>query len=312
MTTIDRFEAPANAKSAGRFTMRFYGCSWYQSGVRDSQGKPGTVGSGLMYDTLGRGNANARPSYYYQYTLWSYGGQTWQNTQDLRRSDINWIDIGEYIYNNPASVDYGKPIEVQYLAAKIDTFNRLYAVPHYLLFVPHKDPNVMPVGDNGDAYVFRLSETYLLRAEAYYWKDQLPNAAADINVVRARANAVPITAGEVTIDFILDERARELFTEEPRHSEMVRVSFIMAEQNLEGYSLSSIFEKNYYYDRTIKYNSTYETKVTLLGNTANLAPFHIFWPIPDAVITANTKGIINQNVGYTGAENNVPPLETIE
>jgi len=43
-----------------------------------------------------------------------------------------------------------------------------------------------------------------------------------------------------------------------------------------------------------------------------MAPFHVLWPIPESIITANTLGTINQNLGYDGAEYNVPPLETIE
>lgn len=65
-----------------------------------------------------------------------------------------------------------------------------------------------------DWYLFRLAETYLLRAEAYYWLNQTDKAAADINSVRVRAKADPIVASQVSIDYILDERARELFAEE--------------------------------------------------------------------------------------------------
>ena len=49
-----------------------------------------------------------------------------------------------------------------------------------------------------------------------------------------------------------------------------------------------------------------------MGNSPRLSPHHVLWPIDANVITANTQGIINQNEGYIGAENNVPPLETIE
>jgi hypothetical protein len=86
----------------------------------------------------------------------------------------------------------------------------------------------------------------------------------------------------------------------------------MAKSNLSGYSLANFSQKNFFYDRVMRYNNTYEKKVQLLGNTANMAPFHVLWPIPSLVITANTKGIINQNVGYDGAERNVEPLMTIE
>ncbi len=312
LTSIDRYEAPPGARSVGLYTMRMYNAQWFQPQVLDSQGKAGMVASGPMYDSLGRGNANIRLTGYYQYDIWSYKGDNWRTTPDLRRSDINWVDIHELKYNNPASVDFGKPINTKYLAAQVDTFKHVYAMPHYIMYNPMDDPKATPVGGNGDWYIYRLAETYLLRAEAYYWKGQLALAADDINKIRTRAKALPITANEVTIDFIMNERARELFAEEPRHSELVRVSYIMAKAGLGGYSLSNFSTKNFYFDRVMKYNNTYEKKIQLLGNTANMAAFHVLWPIPSLVITANTQAVINQNAGYNGAEKNVAPLTVIK
>lgn len=312
LTFVDRYEAPPGARSSGLYTMRLYNCQWMQAQVRDSEGKPGMVAAGPQYDSLGRGNANVRLTASYQYHIWKYKDQTWRNTTDLRRADINWVDIHELKYNNPESVDYGKVVNSDYFAQQLDTFKHLYAIPHYIMYVPMDDANATPVGGNGDWYLFRLAETYLLRAEAYYWKNELANAAADINMVRERAQALPITSDEVTIDFIMDERARELFAEEPRHSELVRVSYIMANLGQGGYSLSTFDTKNYYFDRVMAYNKTYEQDITLLGHTANMAPYHILWPIPDRIITANTLAVINQNKGYDGADRNVAPLETIE
>ncbi len=312
LATVDRFEAPTDARTAGLYTMRHYNCQWFQPQVLDSEGKVGMVASGPMYDSLGRGNANVRLTHTYQYNIWNYKGDTWRNTTDLRRADINWVDIHELRYNNPNSKDYGKPIDIKYLANPIDTFKHVYAMPHYILYVPQDDPRAQPFGGHGDWYVFRLAETYLIRAEAYFWKNQLSEAAEDINKVRLRAKALPASAGEVTLDFIMDERARELFAEEPRHSELVRVSYMAAKSGYEGYNLANFSQKNYYYDRVMRYNNTYEKKIELLGNVANLAPFHVLWPIPSGVITANTLGVINQNEGYDGANLNVPPLTTIE
>lgn len=312
LATIDRYEAPSDARSSGLFTMRWYGASWFGANVRDSEGKAGMVASGPMYDTLGRGNANVRLTGFYQYDVWSYKGATWNNTTDLRRADANWVDKHEYKYNNPASKDFGKPVNLAYLAAPIDTFRFIYAVPHYKLFVPEQNPAVTIVaGGNGDWYLFRLAETYLLRAEAYYWKDQLNLAAEDINKVRSRAKALSVSPSEVNIDFILDERARELFAEEPRHAEMVRMSYILAKKGLNGYNLANFSEKNYYYDRVKRKNPTYDQKINLNGNVAAIAPFHVLWPIPSTIITANTKGVINQNKGYDGADKNIAPLEDI-
>jgi hypothetical protein len=265
-----------------------------------------------MYDSLGRGNGNVRLTPYYQYGIWRTATQNWRNTTDLRRSDINWVDRHELRYNNPASVDYRKPINVDYYAAKSDTFYTLYAMPHYITYVPERDPLKAPFGGNGDWYVFRLAETYLIRAEAQYWKGNLAEAANDINQVRQRAQATPVAAGDVTLDYIFDESGRELFAEVPRHNELVRASYIVAKLNRNGYSLAGFSEKNYYFDRVMKYNLFYTAKVSYIGNTANIAPFHVLWPIPAQVITANTLGVINQNVGYVGAEKNQPPLPTID
>ena len=307
---IERIEAPPGSEYSGLYTMRTYNCSWLQ--VRDSEGKTGMLPSGLQYDTLGRGNSNVMLSDYYQYGIWNYGGQTWKNSQDLRRADINWVDVHEILYNNPASVDYGKPVNKKNMPNPMDTLKCIYAMPHYIMYAKQQDAKATPKGGNYDWYVFRLAETYLLRAEAYFWKNQLAEAANDINKVRKRANAIPIQPNEVTIDFIMDERGRELFAEEPRHSEMIRISYILAKLNKNGYSLDNFSNKNYYYDRVMKYNKVYEKKIIYIGLTAHMSPFHALWPIPDKIIIENSLGVINQNIGYNGAENNVPPLETTE
>jgi len=144
LATIDRFEAPADARSAGLFTMRYYGCSWFQAPVRDSEGKAGMVASGPMYDSLGRGNANVRLTGFYQYDVWSYKGATYKNTTDLRRADANWVDKHEYKYNNPNSKDFGKPVNPAYFADPLDTFRSIYAIPHYKLYVPEQNKTAIP------------------------------------------------------------------------------------------------------------------------------------------------------------------------
>jgi starch-binding outer membrane protein, SusD/RagB family len=312
LATVDRLEAPADARSEGLYTMRMYNPAWFQSIVRDSEGKSGMVLSGPQYDSLGRGNANVRLSPFYQYGLWKYGTQNWKNTTDLRRVDANWYDMDEIVYNNPASIDYGKPVNKAFLLDPQDSVYGLYATPLYIMYVPHDDKAPRIVGGNGDWYVFRLAETYLLRAEAYFWKNNLSAAADDLNKIRERSKALPISAADVTIDFIFDERARELFAEEPRHAELVRASYIMGKLNIGGYSLNNFSENNYYYDRVSTLNNLYTFRVQRLGNVAQIAPFHVLWPIPATVILANTLGVVNQNSGYVGADRNLPPLTIIE
>jgi len=313
--TIDRFVAPADAKaSLGTFTMRNFVPSWWT--IPDKTGGRGFDWNLAMGDTIGQGNSDSNANYFQSHSVWSEFGYNWKNTPDLRRCDINWVEMEELTFNNPKSPNYKQKCTWEYLIDKADTTWMWRAFPIYKTFVDPKfgRPEGRPRGGNGDYYVFRLAETYLLRAEAYFWKNQLALAAADINMVRQRSKANPISSGDVTIDYIFHERARELYTEERRHNEMVRVSNIMAKLNLSGYSLNNISEKNWYYDRVMKYNNWYsEPRYSRIGGPkAFISPYNIYWPIPQSIINANTMGRINQNIGYQGAENNVPPIETIE
>jgi hypothetical protein len=305
-SVIDRFEDPPGAKvTGGNLLPRVYNPAWWHSRNRDSDGGAGTVAAGLQYDTLFRGNGNTRPTPYYLYEIWDY-------ENDIRRSDINWVEWYEIRYNNPSSVDFGQPIDRSNYASAVDTFQHSFSFPHYKTFIPEQDPAADSRGGNGDAYIFRLAETYLLRAEAYFWKGELSAAANDINVVRQRAGALPITAGDVTLDFIFDERARELFTEAPRHSELVRASFIMASENIDGYNLDNFSQNNWFYDRVMRTNIFFQINLTWGQQSYRIAPHNVLWPIPETVISENTLGVINQNEGYSGTGQNIPPRETID
>lgn len=312
----DRNEAPEGAKLKS-FAMRNFTPAWWHSGVKDSEGKRGTLDkfpdgkNTPEYDSLGRGNPNITTVPWFNYDLWRDGSYTWENTPDLRRAGGNWINTKDLKYNNPASVDYGKPIDANNFNNLTDSLQYLFPFPWYKIKFP-EPPGYTghPFGGYGDYYVYRLGETYLIRAEAYYWKGQLDLAAADINAVRTRAHASPITSAEVTLDYIFDERARELYIEEMRHTEMVRVSLILAKQNKDGYNEASFSDHNWYYDRVMAHNQFFQLGI-MGNNIITIKPHNVFWPIDVKVITANTKAVINQNKGYTGSENNEAPVEVI-
>jgi len=319
MLVIDRLNIDGNITD-GIQSMRNGVPYWANSGVITPSGKSGTSDKDKLefpqVETYGRGIGRLRPTYYSQEGIWS-------DKNDLRHAPGNWMRMEDLVYNNPDLKGkddyYGKHLQYRNDKGSIlvsDTIRYWFSWPHYKLFV--EDPTVtQPRGGNTDWYVFRLAETYLLRAEAYFWKGDLANAAADINKVRTRAHAAPITAGEINMGTILDERARELYYEEPRKTELTRIAYIFAKtgkaaENGKTYSLNNFSTDNYFYDRVMAKTDFYNKGVTtVIGITYKMSSYHVLWPVPIAVINANTLGHINQNQGYAGAEGNVPPLEKI-
>jgi starch-binding outer membrane protein, SusD/RagB family len=79
-----------------------------------------------------------------------------------------------------------------------------------------------------DFLAFRLADTYLMLAEAQFFLNKIPEATAAVNVVRSRAAfpgktaAMQITPAQMTFDFLMDERGRELAGEQIRWMDLKR------------------------------------------------------------------------------------------
>jgi starch-binding outer membrane protein, SusD/RagB family len=303
----DKYGFPG-AQTGGTSTMRVYTPWWsHASWLKDPDGKRACIDPNWNPQilALGRGVGMFRPCNYSNYTIWE------NSEADLRHDpDTNWMPMSKVLINNPQSDYFGQPVRRQDMNQQ-DTVRAWYPWPQYKVYVKDELRPQKPTGGNSDWYVFRLAETYLLRAEAYFWKGDMANAAADINKVRQRALAPLISAGDVNIGYILDERARELYIEEPRKCELTRIACIMAENNLNGYSINNFHEKNYWYDRIMEKNEFYNVGRIWEQFEYKINPYHVFWPIPQSAIDSNAGGKINQNKGYFGAENNIPPKTEI-
>lgn len=129
-----------------------------------------------------------------------------------------------------------------------------------------------------DIFVIRLAEMYLIGAEAAFRQGNNNAAAAYINVLRTRAaiktpvdytSDMQITAADINLDFILDERARELAGEHLRWFDLKRTGKLV--------------------DRIHQYNL----------DVTQVQPFHVLRPVPQVELDALTNGKeFGQNEGY--------------
>lgn len=135
----------------------------------------------------------------------------------------SWRTFDDYYYNYGATLPPGKT-----LGDPVDESWRNTVEFHWTLtkYWDPTRPNVNEARGNKDFIVFRLGETYLIAAEALMMAGNTEEAATYFNEVRRRA-ARPgvdfsVSPGELTIDLILDERARELAGEMHRWFDLVR------------------------------------------------------------------------------------------
>lgn len=140
--------------------------------------------------------------------------------------------------------------------------------------------NTAANGASTDFPLFRLADVYLMYAEAALrgGTDPQGNAMAKglgyVNQVRTRAfgNASgDITAGQLTLDFILDERARELYLECVRRTDLIRFGKFTSADYLWEFKGGEATGK------------AIDTKYCL-------------FPIPETDLSANSN--IKQNTGY--------------
>ncbi|SNR80043.1 RagB/SusD family nutrient uptake outer membrane protein [Hymenobacter mucosus] len=208
----------------------------------------------LVADSLGgRGVGRLRLSDWVIYRLYRNGPDMRNSKYNLRR---------RFYYNNPASANFGKRVVV----TGSDT---LRIAPHTTKWNQFNPNDVFGFGTIKDLTMMRLGETYLLLAEAQFKQGKVAAAATSINVLRTRAQAAQVTSSDISLDFILDERARELIGEEQRRLTLLRTGTLIS--------------------RVSRLNPTFVTGLTQKN---------LLLPIPQTEIDLNTQGRLEQNPGY--------------
>ena len=248
----------------------------------------------------GRGNGRLRLSNYVKYGIWEKG--------DIRNSNHN---IRRILYTNKPNVSKdvwvkeinGFPYRVDEgtegaTKVTVKTGDRCYWTVKDTLAVMYPHPTKWGGYDTTDDFgwslvkdwpLMRLADAYLLRAEARVQQSNAAGAAEDINVLRDRAfkayraetgnaEAGKVSASQMTLDFVLDERIRELVGEENRRYTLCRTGKL-AER------VKMMMEK---------WPETTESKAI----TGFDATKHILLPIPLSEIQLNKDANLEQNPGY--------------
>lgn len=230
---------------------------------------------GNNYSGYAEWNTRNRPTNYFLYDVWKNSGK-----EDIRNAEVNiqrnmtqaggalWEDVFARLRAE------GKGS----LILATDTIHHVY--PRIWKFSTDQHINGDSKLYDADIYLVRLAETYLLRAEALLKKGQPALAAQDINQVRLRSDASPAAESDITMDYILDERMRELFGEEYR---LITLSRLSSREN------------PLLVERVKKYGWTFPN---LSEPRPNIRTHNWLYPVPQTIIDANSSAEYTQNEGY--------------
>lgn len=211
----------------------------------------------------------------------AFGVDGWGGALRLRKQFVQKFDGSDFDFDARKTITTGVAGDPD-KQRPIDIADILVRTQGYIL---NKWSNISSTGVRGpsttfastDFVLFRLADVYLMYAECVRRGGGGSEATAVgyINELRQRANGGStgsnISAGEMTLDFILDERARELHWEGHRRQDLIRFNKYTGGQ----------------------YNWAWK------GNAANgisLPAYRKLFPIPAASLNANRN--LTQNAGY--------------
>lgn len=146
--------------------------------------------------------------------------------------------IADYVAMNPNA-------EIHRYGEYVPSANRNF--DYETIPVKKFDDPTAPFGGGGstgrvstrDIIIMRLAETYLTAAEAHLMAGNASAGLDRLNVVRERAGVQPASSGEFNIDFILDERGRELLGEYHRWFDLKRTGKLVERASAHHYLIEA-------------------------------------------------------------------------
>ncbi|MDR1544722.1 MAG: RagB/SusD family nutrient uptake outer membrane protein [Prevotellaceae bacterium] len=153
-------------------------------------------------------------------------------------------------------------------------FNSGYSVVKYTNLKNNGDNGSHVIFPDTDFPMFRLTDVYLMYAEAVLRGGaggDLATALDYVNDIQDKRGLAPISNAKLTLDFLLDERCRELYWEGHRRTDLIRFGK---------------FTKDY------KWN----WKNGVFVGTANINDYCKIFPLPVQELAANKN--LKQNTGY--------------
>jgi tetratricopeptide (TPR) repeat protein len=232
--------------------------------------------AGILEDLGGRTSVFLMPTFYVRDIIWEdKWGDDMRNSEAVTRRVILGNVSGSPYFGKPVpwSLFYHDGGDKDYI-----DLGRTWAWPISCKITTDKFTGLAD-GQNRsnlfrDEYLIRLPESILLRAEAKWRNGDNTGAAADINLLRARAKCgYMVQPSDVSVDLILDERVRELMYEERRWNTLLRMGGTIAVERIRKYA---------YWD---------EARSTLTRD-------YNLWPIPQSVIDTNKDKPMTQNPGW--------------
>ena len=195
------------------------------------------------------------------------GNRTTKNLPNLFPDYSGAIDKRSNFFAGSRNIEIADRISDGYVVTKFKNKNRDGSLGFQL----------QDLGVGIDMPLFRLAEQYLIYAEAVVRGGTGGDAATAlgyINALRTRAYGGPsgnISSGELNLNFLIDERGRELYWEGFRRTDLIR------------------------FNRFVESSYLWPWKANVANGTGVDAHYKIF-PIPSSEISANNNLI--QNPGY--------------